>query len=101
VWPLAKGGADTEDNLCLACKLCNQYKWTKTDGIDPLTGEPARLFHPRQQQWTDHFAWSVNGEEIVGLTACGRVTVVELRLNNELTVIVRRNWVRVGWHPPQ
>jgi 5-methylcytosine-specific restriction endonuclease McrA len=26
VTPVVKGGADTEDNLCLACELCNQYK---------------------------------------------------------------------------
>jgi len=100
IWPLAKGGLDTEDNLCLACKLCNQYKWSKTVGSDPLTGEIVALFHPRQQRWQDHFAWSDNGEEIIGRTACGRATVIELRLNNEVALIVRRNWVKVGWHPP-
>ena len=26
VYPVSKGGLDTEDNLCLACELCNQYK---------------------------------------------------------------------------
>lgn len=26
IQPVAKGGADSEDNLCLACELCNQYK---------------------------------------------------------------------------
>lgn len=30
IQPLAKGGLDTEDNLCLACELCNQYKWVQT-----------------------------------------------------------------------
>ncbi|NJN93593.1 MAG: HNH endonuclease [Anaerolineales bacterium] len=29
VQPSARGGSDAEDNLCLACELCNQYKWTK------------------------------------------------------------------------
>jgi 5-methylcytosine-specific restriction endonuclease McrA len=24
--PVAKGGADAANNLCLACELCNQYK---------------------------------------------------------------------------
>ena len=23
VWPIAKGGSDEEENLCLACELCN------------------------------------------------------------------------------
>ena len=35
IQPLAKGGANAEDNLCLACELCNQYKWTQTEAIDP------------------------------------------------------------------
>jgi len=37
---------------------------------------------------------------IVGLTPVGRATVEALRLNNEIAVEVRRNWVLVGWHPP-
>jgi len=100
IWPLAKGGTDIEENLCLACKLCNQYKWSKTTGSDPLSGEMVVLFDPRCQRWQDHFAWSENGETVIGQTACGRATVIELRLNNEVAVTVRRNWVKVGWHPP-
>ncbi len=100
VLPIVKGGTDAEDNLCLACELCNQYKWAKTDGLDPQSGESVPLFNPRQQNWIDHFAWSSDPVEIVGLTACGRATVVALRLNNELAVTVRRNWIRAGWHPP-
>ena len=100
IQPVAKGGADSEDNLCLACELCNQYKWTQTEGRDPKTGEMLSLFNPRQQRWADHFAWSSNGTEILGKTAYGRATIEALRLNNTLAVMVRRNWVRAGWHPP-
>ncbi len=99
--PIAKGGSDAEDNLCLACELCNQYKWTKTDGLDPESGEIVALFNPRQQKWHDHFTWSEGGIEIIGLTTCGRATVIALRLNNSIAVTVRRNWVRAGWHPPE
>jgi hypothetical protein len=98
--PIAKGGLDTADNLCLACELCNQYKWTKTEGVDPQSGETEPLYNPRQQRWINHFAWSEDGIEIVGLTACGRATVLALKLNNGLAVTVRRNWVQAGWHPP-
>ena len=35
IQPVAKGGSDDEDNLCLACELCNQYRWAKTHGRDP------------------------------------------------------------------
>ena len=100
IWPQAKSGSDDLDNLCLACELCNQYKWTKTSGVDPATGETTELFNPRSDRWADHFLWSQNGLLIHGLTACGRATVEALRLNNLLAVTVRRNWVIAGWHPP-
>ncbi|MFZ1395763.1 MAG: HNH endonuclease [Candidatus Promineifilaceae bacterium] len=100
VWPLAEGGSDESDNLCLACELCNQYKWAKTTGIDPQSSEAIELFNPRQQRWSDHFVWSTDGVLIHGLTPCGRATVEALRLNNPLAVTVRRNWVIAGWHPP-
>jgi hypothetical protein len=95
-----KDGADSEDNLCLACEFCNQYKWTKTEGVDLQSGQVVSLFNPRQQKWSDHFAWSDDGAQIIGLTACGRATVVALNLNNALAVTVRKNWVIAGWHPP-
>lgn len=100
IQPLAKGGLDTEDNLCLSCELCNQYKWVQTVSVDPQSGETVSLFNPRQQEWREHFTWSTEGTEIIGLTACGRATVSALRLNNNLAVVVRKNWVKAGWHPP-
>ena len=101
VQPIAMGGSDAQDNLCLACELCNQYKWTKTQGIDPQTGQLIPLFNPRRQSWAEHFAWSPDGAEIIGLTACGRATIIVLNLNNKLAITVRRNWIRAGWHPPK
>lgn len=101
VQPMAKGGSDDEDNLCLACELCNQHKWTKTHGLDPQTGQYLALFNPRQQQWSEHFTWSLDGTEIVGLTACGRATIIAFNLNSRLAVTVRRNWIKAGWHPPK
>lgn len=98
--PLAKGGFNTEDNLCLACELCNQYKWTQTEGFDTESSKLVSLFNPRNQEWNEHFTWNLEGTEIIGITACGRATVVALRLNNNLAMIVRSNWVQAGWHPP-
>lgn len=100
VRPIAEGGADTEENLCLACELCNQHKWTKTRGVDAFSGESVPLYNPRRQRWDEHFQWSADGTKIIGRTSCGRATVEALRLNNSLSVIVRRNWVIAGWHPP-
>jgi hypothetical protein len=98
--PIAKGGADAEDNLWLACRLCNGFKGTQTHARDPGTSRRVRLFNPRRQRWSRHFLWSDDGTRIIGRTACGRATVVALQLNHVIAVMVRREWVAAGWHPP-
>ncbi len=60
-----------------------------------------RLFNPRTQVWPEHFAWSEEGDLIVGLTPTGRATVVALNLNRPSLVKARQLWVSVGWHPPK
>ncbi len=96
----AKGGTDVEWNLWLACRLCNNAKRTQTHARDPLTGKRVKLFNPRTQRWSRHFKWSEDGIVIIGRTTIGRTTVVALSLNNEIALVVRRNWARAGGHPP-
>ena len=98
--PRALGGPTEEDNLWLACSLCNDHKGDQIAATDPLTGELVRLFDPRHQAWDAHFAWTAEGDQIVGLTPIGRATVVALRLNRPSLVVARQAWVSVGWHPP-
>jgi len=100
ITPTARGGTDEEQNLWLACRMCNGFKNDRVDGPDPLTGKDVLLFQPRQQQWVEQFAWSADGLRVIGLTACGRATVVALQMNNAIAVMVRREWVSAGWHPP-
>ncbi len=99
--PSGRGGTDAEDNLWLACRLCNGFKGVQTEAVDPVTGQRRRLFDPRRQSWSEHFTWSPDGTRILGLTPCGRATVIALQLNNLIAVTVRRFWVNAGWHPPQ
>jgi hypothetical protein len=99
--PTARGGADDEANLWLACRMCNNFKSAHTHAVDPLSGQRTRLFNPRQQLWSQHFAWNDDGTQIVGRTATGRATVIALQLNNVIAVTVRRAWVSAGWHPPE
>ncbi|MBD2386209.1 HNH endonuclease [Cylindrospermum sp. FACHB-282] len=99
--PKAKGGTDDEENLWLACRLCNGYKGTQTHGLDQVTDSNVKLFNPRQQKWSCHFAWTNNDTHIIGLTACGRATVLALQLNNIYAITVRQAWVSAGWHPPE
>jgi hypothetical protein len=99
--PRVKGGSNEEDNLWLSCSLCNRYKAAQISAPDPLNGNIERIFNPRHDSWRTHFRWSVDGVKVEGLTLIGRATIEALKLNNELAVEVRRNWVRAGWHPPE
>lgn len=98
--PQAAGGSDDEANLWLACRTCNSYKGSQTQGIDPQTGQRALLFNPRLQSWRDHFEWSGDGAQALGISPVGRATIVALQLNNARAIATRREWVKVGWHPP-
>lgn len=99
--PRSQSGKATLDNLALACQGCNNHKYTKTEGNDPITGDRVPLYHPRQQRWRDHFAWNESFTLIIGLTPTGRATVKALRLNREGVVNLRRILYAMGEHPPE
>ncbi|MBW4494339.1 MAG: HNH endonuclease [Oscillatoria princeps RMCB-10] len=100
IQPRSKGGETAFDNVCLACRSCNEFKGDSTEAIDPLTGETVPLFNPRTQIWSDYFEWSPDSTKIEGLTAIDRATIVALRMNNPVIVAARRRWTVAGWHPP-
>ncbi len=99
--PISQGGEDTLDNLALACFACNRRKWDRRSGMDPETGETQRLFNPRIDDWGDHFVWSRDGLEIVGLTPIGRATVEALELNRPRAIRIRAADLEAGRHPPE
>lgn len=99
--PRSRGGETEFNNICFACHRCNEFKGSTRYFEDPLGGERTPLFHPRQQVWTNHMRWDETGIRMVGETAVGRVTLIALNMNNEVILDARRNWVRVGWHPPK
>ncbi len=99
--PLAAGGQTIEENLWLACRKCNECKGTQTHAIDLETNETVPLFNPRTQNWNDHFSWSEDGTEIIGITPTGRATITALNMNEPMIVTARRLWVSVGWFPPE
>jgi len=70
--PLAKGGTHDSNNLAQACQGCNNRKFTSTEAVDPLTGELVPLYHPRRDQWAEHFAWNESGTMMIGVTPTGR-----------------------------
>lgn len=90
-----KHGGETEaNNLALACSLCNKYKGSDLTSIDPESGVITPLFHPRRQQWADHFR--LEDAQIMPLTATGRVTVVLLQLNRPERVAERELLLAAG-----
>ena len=88
------------NNLALACSGCNGCKASRLTATDPLSKHNVALFHPRQQNWNDHFIWSSDYTEVVGLTPTGRATIDALRLNRSGVVNLRRVMLLANLHPP-
>jgi hypothetical protein len=89
------------ENLALSCHGCNLFKSDKTDFFDATSGKNVRLFNPRRDLWTDHFSWTSDFAEIVGLTAIGRATIKALKLNRSGLINQRRIFHKQGEHPPE
>jgi len=91
--PKKHGGKDTDDNLALACIDCNLAKSSNLTGIDPETSVVTPLFHPRTQNWLEHF--ERRGLLIIGKTDVGRTTVRVMNMNSEeqiqLRAVLREN----------
>ncbi|HRI58211.1 MAG TPA: HNH endonuclease signature motif containing protein [Saprospiraceae bacterium] len=99
--PPLQGGTHDVENLAYSCPLCNRLKWQKVHGVDPVTKNPVRIFNPRLDRWQDHFQWSEDYLQIIGITAIGRATVDVLRLNREKLITYRREMFEIGQHPPK
>ena len=87
-------GSSEITNLALSCYNCNAYKGPNIAGIDADTGEVTRLFHPRREQWDEHFLW--DGPYLIGCTAIGRTTVDVLSINLPERVELRRTLMAIG-----
>ena len=97
--PVSQGGSDDTANLALACRSCNKYKSDFQAGTDPHTQRTARLFHPRQEEWSQHFRYDEETEEIQGRTPIGRATISRLQMNRMAQIAARRFWIRLDLFP--
>lgn len=88
IQPRQHDGPDAALNLALACQHCNLHKGTNLAGVDPQTRALARLFHPRLDDWDEHF--SEDEGVVAGQTAVGRATVRVLRMNEHGRAQLRR-----------
>ncbi len=106
ILPLSLSGSDDLNNLALACRRCNERRSNFMTGVDPETESEVTLFNPRQQLWSEHFIWTVDGVRILGATQTGRATCQRLDINDEFRITPfiqssRRIWIRMGLHPPK
>jgi HNH endonuclease len=100
VVPLGIGGSYDFENLALACFHCNRRKSNKQASFDPRTKEEVPIFNPRTQRWSDHFRWSDDALQILGLTATGRASIDSLDMNRPRVLEIRRADVEARRHPP-
>ncbi|MGV3724575.1 MAG: HNH endonuclease [Actinomycetota bacterium] len=101
IQPRRDGGRTESENLALSCHGWNGHKLCATHAPDPTTGVPIRLFHPRKDQWRQHFAWSEDSIHVIALTSIGRATIARLQLNRSGLLGLRRALVTIGAHPPE
>lgn len=97
----SEGGKTEPGNLALACHGCNLSKSNRNRVFDALTEQFVELFNPRTDRWFEHFAWTSDFSEMVGVTLTGRVTVEALRLNRTGLVNQRIVLAKLGLHPPE
>ena len=97
--PISLGGLNNESNLALACRSCNLYKASHTTGIIPKNSKEIVLFHPRTDNWAQHFSVNLVNAEIIGLTETGIATITRLRINKPSQIIARKQWMILGIFP--
>jgi len=94
--PQSRGGETTEDNMALSCRSCNLYKSDYVSALDEVSKKEVRLFNPRIDVWGEHFSIIKESGEIKGLSEIGRATVSRLRMNGEIQVKARKQWLQLG-----
>jgi hypothetical protein len=98
--PLILNGQTELENLARSCGICNNNKRDKIEHKDPLTQQIVRLYHPRKDNWKDHFQWSDDDLYIVGITQIGRATIELLKLNRLNAINLRKLLKMADLHPP-
>ena len=83
-------GPTSENNLAYACPKCNQFKGSNLGTLLPGSTDIVPLYHPREDNWSDHFQLGESGV-LHPLTDAGRATIRLLDLNATDSVIMRKD----------
>ncbi|MFO0049752.1 MAG: HNH endonuclease [Pseudanabaena sp.] len=86
ITPLSQQGTNDELNLALACRSCNLRKGIRISGIDNDSNSEVQFFHPRQNLWGEHFQIDTEAGMVMEITAVGKVTVENLKMNSAAQV---------------
>ena len=86
--PIAREGADVDDNRALACRACNVRKGAEVEDVDPVNQGSVRLSNPRSDRWPDHFGVDRGEGVIEGRTPIGRASIKRLRMNTAVQRVV-------------
>ncbi|HFA48529.1 MAG TPA: HNH endonuclease [Bacteroidetes bacterium] len=101
ILPIILGGLSVLENLALACFGCNRAKYMLTQFADPISNVIVPIYNPRTDKWAEHFYWSDDYLQMVGLTATGRATINALQLNRASVINLRRALMANNLHPPE
>lgn len=86
------------ENLAFCCPICNSNKGTNLGTILDNEDIVVRLFHPRKQNWFDHFDVSDNGI-ILPKSDIGNATIKLLALNEPDRIMERIDLIKAGVYP--
>ncbi len=56
--PVVSSSETAAENLALACVSCSLRKGAKETAFDIETQKKVGIFHPRNDDWNEHFEWS-------------------------------------------
>ena len=90
-------GTSNEENLAHACFWCNNRKGTDVAAFVGKPSHPVRFFHPRNDQWGDHFAQ--DQVRIEHHSQVGEATVKHLSLNEPARLEERLALADTGRYP--
>lgn len=95
---LKHGGKTEQENLALACSICNRNKGTDLGTIIEGNDSLIPFFNPRKEIWDHHFEVEKSGE-ILPLTSIGKATIQILGFNHPDSVLERKLLIITGEFP--
>jgi len=89
------GGLSILENLAYSCCICNLSKGSDIATFIKGFDDPVRFFHPRKDNWDDHFEVDKSGL-ILPKTNIGKATVKILDMNHTDAIIERHTMLVYG-----